>query len=275
MKLLRIAVGLLFCLSVCLFAVFYVRDRKTDKTYPRITVEGDIIDVSLQADRAELLKGVSAFDEKDGDITGKIIIESVSRFTDPGVSVVTYAVCDNDNHTATATRKIRYANYEAPTFSMSDSMVFGLSERVSVLDRVHATDLIDGDISQKIVITAADYQANVTGIFNMSARVSNSKGDVIYLELPIYVEDISPAAPEIELSEYLVYLAPGESISPESYLLSATDVNGEDLTALVRTDSGLDTSVPGTYQVHFYVSDAAERQQHTVLTVIVEEAEEK
>lgn len=275
MKLLRITVSVLFSLSVCLFAFFFIRDRKTDKTRPVISVEEGILEVSLQADRDELMQGVTAFDEKDGDLTSQIIVESVSRFTEPGVSVVTYAVCDNDDHTATATRKIRYSGYSAPRFSMSDSLVFGLSERVSVLDRIHATDLIDGDISEKIVITAADYQPNIAGVFNMSARVSNSKGDVIYLELPIYVEELSPAAPEIKLSEYLVFLSAGESLSPEELLVSATDVNGEDLTHLVRTEGELNTSVPGTYQVHYYVSDSAERQQHTVLTVIVREGEQK
>ena len=270
MKFLRIAVSVIFCAAVCIFAVFYAKDRKSDKTLPVITIENELLEVSLQANEDELRQGVTAYDAKDGDITPKIIVESVSKFTEPGVSIVTYAVCDNDNHTAVARRKIRYAGYEPPVFSMSDDLVFTLSERVSILSRIHASDLIDGDISERIVITAADYEANISGVFKISARATNSKGDVIYLNIPLYVEDISSASPEIKLSEYLVYIGAGERFDPRAFLVSAADVNGEDLTDSVRIDSTLDTNTPGTYQVHFYAADSAGRQQHSVLTVIVE-----
>ena len=88
MKILRYSVLALFIITLCAFVWFNIMQLRLDHTYPEIIIENDIIDVSLDADRSELLTGVTAYDEKDGDITDKIIIESISRFTEKGVSVV-------------------------------------------------------------------------------------------------------------------------------------------------------------------------------------------
>ena len=108
MKILQRIVVAAFAFSLCLFAVFYIIEIREDKTVPKLTVNSDILDISLDADEKEMLTGVTAYDEKDGDLTSRIMIESISKFTEKGVAVVTYAVCDNDNHVATAKRKIRY-----------------------------------------------------------------------------------------------------------------------------------------------------------------------
>ena len=106
MRILRSMVIVLFTITLIAFTFIFIREKLTeDKTIPKITVKGEIIDVSLKATDKELLQGISAYDEKDGDLTGDIIIESVSRFIETGVSKVTYAVCDSDNNITTATRK--------------------------------------------------------------------------------------------------------------------------------------------------------------------------
>ena len=116
MKYFRIGISVLCALSICLYAIFFIREKSQDKTYPVISIDEEIIDVSIKVTDEELLKGVTARDAKDGDITSKIIIESVSDFIEHGVSIVTYSVCDNDNHATSATRKIRYTDYTEPVF---------------------------------------------------------------------------------------------------------------------------------------------------------------
>ena len=141
MKILRYSVLALFIITLCAFVWFNIMQLRLDHTYPEIIIENDIIDVSLDADREELLTGVTAHDEKDGDITDKIIIESISRFTEKGVSVVKYSICDNDNHSSSAQRKIRYADYTSPHFTLSDSLVFGVSENISATSLAQLTAL--------------------------------------------------------------------------------------------------------------------------------------
>ena len=74
MKLLKIIVLIAFVfVSIASAAVFVSEKLAVDKTIPEITVEGEMIEVSLKATDEELLKGVTAYDEKDGDRTDKSV----------------------------------------------------------------------------------------------------------------------------------------------------------------------------------------------------------
>lgn len=271
MKILRYSVTILFTITLAVFVLFNIRQLGMDDTVPVITIDGELLDVSIAATDTELMSGVSAYDEKDGDITDKVIVESISRFTEPGVSIVKYAVCDNDDHVSSATRRIVYTDYAPPRFTLSSSLVFGVSHSINIRNLLGATDSIDGDISKKVIITASDYSSSTTGIYTISAKVTNSKGDMITLQLPVYVEELSLAAPEIALDSYLLYLKVGDEFDPASDLLYARDHEQNDLTADVSLDTDLDLSRPGMYEVHYRVSDAYERKGHAILTVIVEE----
>ncbi len=271
MRILRIGTCAVFAMILAVFLIFYIQEkRNTDATWPIIMIEEQLIDVSLQPTDEELMKGITAYDGKDGDITEKLVVESISRFTEPGISTVTYAVCDSDRHVSVAARKIRYIGYVSPRFYMNRSLVFSVAELPDIGGVLGAKDSIDGDISDRIIITASDYTSNTIGVFGISAQVSNSKGDTIYLDLPIYIEDISAAAPKITLSKYLVYLEAGENFDPVTYLDFAAAEDGTELTAAVWTESSLDSNTEGVYSVHYYVTDSAGKQGHTVLTVLIE-----
>lgn len=270
MKLLRLCVSVLFIIVLVIFVVFQFTQLSVDKTIPQITVDGDRIEVSLDATDTDLLKGVRAYDEKDGDLTDKIIVESISRFIEPGISVVRYAVCDSDNHAAYATRTIIYSNYEPPRFSLSDSLLFNISQNINIRNILGATDSIDGDISRKVIITANEYSANIPGVYYISAKVSNSKGDMITEQFPVYVEEISLSAPEIELEQYISYISVGESFDIEGNVVSATSSVGEDLKSQLNIDTNLDTSTPGMYEIHYRVTDGAGKLGHKIAIVVVE-----
>ena len=85
MKLLRLCVSVLFVIVLVISAVFQILQLSVDKTLPQITVEGDRIEVRLDATDADLLVGVSAYDEKDGDLTEdeqKVAEKSIQDLTD-------------------------------------------------------------------------------------------------------------------------------------------------------------------------------------------------
>ena len=129
-------------------------------------------------------------------------VESISKFIEDGVSIVTYSVCDDDNHATSATRKIRFVDYTDPVFVIKQSLVFGLGEEINLPSHIGAYDCIDGDISDKVTITATDYNTNEEGVFKVSLKATNSMGDSIYMELPVYIEDRSYSASQIDLSDY-------------------------------------------------------------------------
>jgi hypothetical protein len=270
MKILRLCVTAVFVVVLVLFGVFQLRQLKTDKTLPTITVSEQTLKVGLNVTTEELLAGVTAYDKKDGDLTQKIIVESISRFVEPGVSIVKYVVCDSDNHVASATRRIEYTNYVPPRFQLSDSLVFNISQSISIRNILGAVDAIDGDISNKIIITSNEYTANIPGVYYISAKVTNSKGDMITQLLPVYVEEQSLSAPKIELRQYITYLKAGERFDIYDNVLSAVASNGEDLSSAVSVDTNLNYAVPGTYEVHYRVSDSENRVGHKIAIIIVE-----
>lgn len=270
MKPLRIIVLISFVfISIASLTVYIGEMIGTDKTIPQIEVKGEMIEVSLKATDEELLKGVSASDEKDGDLTEKIIIESVSRFTEKGVSKVTYAVCDSDNNVAKATRKIKFKGYKSPEFKVKGNLCFSLYERIDIRKLIEARDSIDGNITSKVIITSEKYSNTNAGAYVLDVTVTNSKGDTSTIQLPLIVEDRPLSVPEIELKEYLVYTKKGKTVDFNTYIVDALDSNETSLKNQVTVESNVDFNKPGTYHVHYYVTDSNDLRGHSVLTVIV------
>ncbi len=271
MRILRISVTVIFVVVLAVFCVFRIQQLSADTTYPVITIDGDLLEVSISASKQDLMHGVTAYDAKDGDISDKIIVESISRFTQIGVCVVNYAVCDNDNHTASASRKILYTDYTPPRFTLSGSLLFGISQNMNVRSLLGAVDSIDGNISNRVIVTASDYTASAAGVNYISVKVTNSKGDMITLDLPVYVEELSLSAPKIELEHYMIYLKAGDEFDIIGNVRSAEDSEENSLTDQVQIDTNLNLNYPGIYEIHYRVEDARERKGHAITTVIVEE----
>ena len=174
MRAFRIIVVILFVLVTAGAAFVAVKQQlRTDSTIPEIRVENEMIEVSLKATNEELLQGVIAYDKKDKDLTDKIIVESISRFIEKGVSKVTYAVCDSDNNVAKATRLIRYTGYESPKFRVTGNLCFSLYEHIDIRTLVEATDSLEGNISSQLIVTSSDYSSSNAGAFSLNVTVTN------------------------------------------------------------------------------------------------------
>ncbi len=291
-KTLRIAVCVLFVLTTVLFTLSYLRARALSRDrYPEIFFDTDRITVSLAPTEEELLSGVSASDAEDGDLTGRVIVESISHFITPGVSNVTYAVCDSQNHVTTVTRRIVYTDYTPPRFTMSDDLVFSVNEQANPFRCIGATDVIDGNISDRIKITAENgFQSGTAGVYPITVQVTNSKGDVASLQLSVTIENTSLYAPRITLKNYLMYITVGDTVDLRDNLRAVESVteNAEDdveteeetaaameaLRERVRIETDFDRNTPGVYQVDYRFTDAFDREAHAVLTIVVEERTE-
>lgn len=272
MKVFKIIVLIAFALiTIAASAVFVSEKMGIDKTLPAITVEEEMIEVSLKAKDEELLKGITAYDEKDGDLTDKIIIESISRFTEKGVCKIIYAVCDSNNNVAKATRMIKYKDYESPHFKVIGNLCFSLYEHIDISGIIRAHDSLEGDITGKLVVTSDNYSTSIPGVYSLDASVTNDKGDTSTIRLPLVVEDVPLSAPKIELTEYLVYTQKSKAVDFKSYIVDALDFQEASLKNNITIESKVDFNKPGTYNVHYYVTDSLGVRGHSVLTVIVGE----
>lgn len=75
------------------------------------------ISVSIHADEAELLAGVTAYDAKDGDVTDSLAVEHISNFIEKGRRKISIVAFDSDNNVTHAEREMVYNDYTSPVFS--------------------------------------------------------------------------------------------------------------------------------------------------------------
>lgn len=261
-----LALFILTLLAFCGLRIY--RQVTVDVTPPVITCSTDSIDVSVTAGEEALLQGVMASDDRDGDLTDQILIKGVSPSLTDSSAQVTYIVFDSANNMATVTRTVRYTDYEAPRFALSQPLVYSMNQTVTLLDRLTASDVLDGDISSGIRITSQNVINSQPGVYSVTAQVDSRLGSTVVLPLKVVITAGGPQL--ITLSDYLVYLPRGSAFDAAGYIQSVTAPDGTALSAgQVSIESPVDTSVPGTYHVGYSVT--AQGQSYTVyLAVVVE-----
>lgn len=272
MRLFRFLTVVLFILVTGVYAWFhFYNEANVDLTIPEISFGAEVIEVPVDADEAALLKDVLAHDEKDGDLTGSVIVEKISNFVEKGLSNVTYAVVDSDRHTVKATRRVRYLDYRSPRFTFSRAMLFDVGSQFNILEALGAVDMIDGDISGRVKLTGSDLSVNVPGVYTMQAQVTNSKGDVGYLNFNVTMNPARRNALKASLTDYLVYLKTGESFTPEAFLKDVTQGEQPVTDYALEVDSDVNRFRAGVYRAGFLVTDPKGNTGETELIVIVEE----
>ena len=101
----RKIVIILCTLDVILMAMSVVLYLDEDRTAPVIHVEDVEMEYREGMTDEELLAGVTAMDETDGDVTGSLVVEKVSEVGN-GTVIVTVGARDGSGNVAKASRII-------------------------------------------------------------------------------------------------------------------------------------------------------------------------
>lgn len=235
MRRVRVIVCLLFVVSCVVFGVHMVKTRMVeDHTPPTISCKGDSIEVSVTAEESELLKGVKAKDDKDGDITKSVRISSMSHFIEKGKRTVTYIVFDKANQAGTAQRTLVYTDYTSPKIHLTKPLRYSSNRTGSVnfIENVTAEDCLDGDITSQVRMTMGDsYYTDQPGEYPVTFQVSNSAGDVCSVPVNFTVVDGNDRTESNKeypmLSEYIAYTKVGVPIDVGAYLTGVVRGNSE------------------------------------------------
>lgn len=283
MQLLNRISKIIFILVLALFVVFYFKTRMNDRVPPVISMESDELEISVDASKKDLLKDVSATDNKDGELTDSVILENLSNFTEKGQRVATYAVFDSSGNLARATRIIKYKDYVSPRFEISAPLVLPTSaingtSSSDYLSNVSATDCLDGDVSHNVkVLKVGEVQEEHYGtIADAELQVFNSAGDVSRLTFPVVFQTSS--TPQITLKEYVVYLKKGDTFDPESYITGAMagqeEMDREEFESTYHTtisyNSKVDINTAGVYTVNYVAAYDGRDPSMTYMVVVVE-----
>lgn len=253
----------LIVLCAAVFIGYRMLDRiRTDKRAPEITLSEQLPELSVNDPQELLLQGISARDDKDGDVTDSIVVETISLLDRSGRVRVSYAAFDQAGNVAKAQREAVYTDYIGPRFTLKAPLLYRSGAVFDVLNTVGATDLIDGDIQHRVRATSLDETSiSAAGTHEVQFQVSNSLGDTATVVLPVEVYDSMTYTASLALKEYIVYLQAGDSFDPESYLDTFTLAGVEsklsgrlpfgyslDTVGHVRTDT------PGVYTLQYYLT---------------------
>lgn len=271
-----LAATVLCCLGFGAYLFF--SQRSADTTPPRISFGSDTLPVSVSASPEELLAGVTAWDDRDGDVTAGILIEGISGLSSDRCATITYAAFDRAGNVAKARRSLQYTDYHSPRFSLSAPLVFRSGTTFDLLRVMGAEDVIDGALDDRIKATLVSTESALTqeGTHLVQFRVTNSMKDTAYLTVPVVVYPAGMYNATVTLTDYLIYLKQGSRFSQLDYLdrfqkgtetISLQDPSAE---VTVSCDSDVDTSVPGTYGVQYTVKSGS-YTGYTRLIVVVEE----
>ena len=251
MKILEKVTIVLFVLVLAAFCGFQAYDRiLTDHTPPAITCDSDTIDISVSDPESALFQGITAKDNRDGDLTGSVMIKGMTGLITNDTAKVTYIVFDSANNMATCQRTVHYTDYEKPRFALSAPLIYKVEEPIIVLDKLTARDSSGQDISENIRVVAQNINDYYEGTYNLTVQVSNSLGDIESLTVPVIIIE-KTSRQFIELRDYLVYLNVGDGFNAYNYVKSVRDGSSELDGSNAAVQGNVDTSRPGTYYMEY------------------------
>ena len=217
-------------------------------------------------DKFDPMAGVSAIDEKDGDITSKIKVEGNVDTSKPGTYEVTYSVTNSKGLTIVRKQPVKVketegTKNEAPVLTVPFSTTLHVGEEFDPMAGVSASDKEDGNLTNKI-----KYKGNVDtskpGKYIVEYWVVDSKGVNATATQSVIVKE-NEETPDMEPKLTVptrTTINVGDKFNPLSGVKAIDNEDG-DITDKVTVDGSVDASKPGTYELTYTVSDS---KGHTV-----------
>lgn len=270
MRKLKVFSVLLLLISSVAFAGYKIYENGlADNEAPVITCSEDNIQVSVADTEEKLLEGVTAEDQRDGDITDKIVVQSIAEFSEDNKREITYAVADEAGNVGYGKRTLEYTDYSEPRFNLEQPLLYPLGSTFNVADGVSASGALDGDLTSKIKYTLDKSISTTTaGSYNVEFRVSDSAGRTSYLQTVLEVYDPSDYRIEVNLSQYLVYIGVNEGFDPNAYYVG-TDIETDTEEVILSINSTVNTAQPGCYYVDYNVTTERSAGKSRLVVVVV------
>ncbi|MEK4835107.1 immunoglobulin-like domain-containing protein [Bacillus sp. FSL H8-0545] len=230
-------------------------------------------------DNFDPMAGVSAIDEKDGDITSKIKVDGNVDTSKPGTYEVTYTVTNSKGLTIVRKQPVKVketegTKNEAPVLTVPFTTTLHVGEEFDPMAGVSATDKEDGNLTNKV-----KYKGNVDtskpGKYIVEYWVVDSKGVNATATRSVIVKE-NEETPDMEPK---LTVPTGATINVGDNFdqmagVKAIDNEDGDITSKVTVDGNVDTSKPGTYELTYTVLDSKGHKVTAKQTVTVKQTVE-
>ncbi|MCD8395975.1 MAG: DUF5011 domain-containing protein [Lachnospiraceae bacterium] len=249
-----------FAIILCIVVgggLVYLRFAE-DRTAPEISYSDAIVYADGMTNE-ELLEGVTAIDDEDGDVSDTLTVERVVTNSDEAKATVIYVAKDSHNNIAKVTRVVDYdmeeeteEETEPETKTVKTSTVQSNSESESE------------ETSEK---TDSDTESS-TGTSDTVAVQSETQTES--------EEELAEGAPRITLKQTRVTIGVGDSFEPTDYVDSITDDydNKYTLWRRIQVEGSYDTSIAGIYQLVYYVTDTSGNSSNRATLLLIVEDED-
>lgn len=220
---------------VALAAASFMITVAQDKTAPVITIEDKKKEITYKDGDSyeELLTDVTAEDNRDGDVTDQIFVDSITPVSDGSKAIVRYAVIDKSNNVGVKTRIVNYQGT-------------GQVEQDVTQNEEQATDQKETEETE-----AAEKEKNTdtkeTAQEQTTAENTKDQGEL----------KPNGTSPAIRLKQSSQTIHKGETFDVLSVIDQVVDDQDDAsiLSRRIHADGEYNTSVPGTYTIRYYVMD--------------------
>lgn len=210
-------------------AVVVTDDRKGPEI--ELPADGDVT-YAEGSDTAPLLEGVTATDEKDGDVTDSLMIENIFPNDDHTSASVVYAAKDSHNNVSKATRRVNYKAAAEDTPAENESAP--AAEEPQKNDTEGTKN--ETDAQMEIEALPAESPKLYLNTYEVTVEAGNN------LDKTSYIKEMTDDAD-----------------------------SQESLFNQIEIDGDVDTAVPGDYTLTYHVTDSdGNRSNAAVLTVHVQ-----
>lgn len=266
-----LAIMSIVCVGLGAVAVFLrvTEDRKP----PEIHFQENEITYVKGADYSELLLGVTATDNRDGDVTDSLVVESVYPNDDGVTATIIYVARDTSNNIGKANKLVKYQNGD-----MADSALDDTGES-SQGNEENADNSSSGQQTSPAASSDAENVNQGNGQPAADGAPADINGDAEESEnsdseTEEDEDNLPEGSPHIKLTTDRVTINRGDSINRISYVESITDDKDQRLSLWNKIQIAgdeFDRNTPGTYEQIYYVVDSdGNKSNEAKLTIVVQ-----
>ena len=261
----KLLITLLVIICVGLGAGVVYMKVSEDNEGPKITfAEGKDTHYTSDMTEKDLLKDVTAQDDRDGDVTDSLTVETIYPKNDGKQVAVIFVAKDKKNKVTKKEFTMEAENGSA------DNPQLGLIDNEDMDDSTDSSDAAEpaaeGQDSDLVSAdsTEADSTDSATGDLTPEEQAQKTQEDKI--------AQLSPQAPKMYLTTYYVEVPVGTTLDKLSYVKDIQDdtESTSDLFKKIQITGDVNTNTPGTYELTYYVVDNSGNSSNgAVLTVVV------
>lgn len=247
----RVVTGLLTAGCIALAGAGYMTYKNQDRTAPEIKVDqSEKIAYTEREDYGKLLEGVTAQDDKDGDLTSEVFVEKVVPVSKKK-AVVYYGVTDKAKNVGTASREVTYQAAEDSDAAEDTAQDTASEDTTQKTDEKSEKKTKKKSKKAKAKKTAEEKKAEDTAQDAATADQQNGDQQSAVLQP-------NGTRPAMKLAGEAKTIARGTSFNALNEVTDAVD-DKDDRDTLFRglhIDGNYNVNQAGTYTLQYYVQDS-------------------